>query len=227
MADTLLSVESGRPTGSSAARRLRAAGRLPAVVYGLGTDPVAVSVDRRALRTALSGPAGLNTVLELDIDGSVTPAIVKEIQRDPVRRSVAHVDFIRIDLDKQITVSVPVRLTGTAAEVAQNNGLVDLAIDSVEVVTTPRSIPDEIAIDVTDMTIDSVIRIGDLTLPTGVEATGDPETPVVTVLMMRTTAEAGEAAEGGAAEEAGEAGEADEAADTGADAEAGGDDTGE
>lgn len=209
MSDTLLVAEAGRETGSAPSRRLRATDKIPAVLYGLGMEPISITVDRRELRAALSGPAGLNTILDLSVDGEVRPAIVKEIQRHPVRRTVNHVDFIAIDLSKEITVSVPVRLEGTAVEVNQNNAMVDPAVDSIEVVTTPRSIPDEIVIDVSSMGLDSVIRIADLDLPDGVRATGDPEQAVVTVITLRVEQEP-VVAEGEDGEEAGD-GEADAA----------------
>jgi large subunit ribosomal protein L25 len=194
MSDTVLVARSGRPTGSAAARRLRADDVIPAVVYGLGMEPLSIAVKRRDLRQALSGAAGMNTVLDLTVDGKVFHAIVKDIQRHPVRRNVSHVDFIQINLTEEITVSVPLRLEGEAAEVAANNGLVDPTVDSIEVVTTPRLIPDEIVVDITDMTMDSVIRLGDLRLPEGVTATGDPESPVVTVLVLRAEPTEDEAA---------------------------------
>ena len=209
MSDTLLVAEAGRETGSAPSRRLRATDKIPAVLYGLGMEPISITVDRRELRAALSGPAGLNTILDLSVNGEVRPAIVKEIQRHPVRRTVNHVDFIAIDLSKEITVSVPVRLEGTAVEVNQNNAMVDPAVDSIEVVTTPRSIPDEVVIDVSSMGLDSVIRIADLDLPDGVRATGDPEQAVVTVITLRVEQEP-VAAEGEDGEEAGD-GEADAA----------------
>lgn len=186
MSETVLVAESGRATGSANSRRLRREETIPAVVYGLGMDPISISVARRDLRAALSGSAGMNTVLDLSIDGTVYPAIIKEIQRHPVRRNVSHVDFIQINLNEEITVSVPVRLEGEAKDVIQNNGLVDLAMNEIEVTTTPRSIPDEIVIDVSDMTMDTVITLGEIPLPAGVVSTHDPELPVVTVLMMRT-----------------------------------------
>ncbi len=223
MSDTLLVAETGRETGSAASRRLRATDKIPAVLYGLGLEPTSITVDRRELRIALSGPAGLNTILDLSVNGEVRPAIVKEIQRHPVRRSVNHVDFIAIDLSKEITVSVPVRLVGTAVEVNQNNAMVDPSVDSLEVVTTPRSIPDEIVIDVSDMTLDSVIRVADLDLPEDVTATADPEQAVVSVITLRVEQEpvAGdtegeEAAEGESTEAApsdGAGGDSDESAD--------------
>jgi large subunit ribosomal protein L25 len=226
---TVLNAQTGRETGSAAARRLRRENKIPGVIYGHGMEPLSVSVERRELRLAVSGPAGFNTVLDLTVEGAdgtkVYPAIVKELQRHPVRRTVSHVDFIQVNLDEEITVAVPVRLEGEATEVTQNNGLVDPAVDSIEVVTTPRQIPDEFVIDISEMTMDTVIRLADIPMPQGVTATGDPDMPIVTVLVMRATAEdeAAEAAEAEAAEgEAGEGAEAGEAGEAGADDAAGG-----
>lgn len=220
MSETVLTATSGRSTGSANARRQLATDSIPAVVYGMGMDPISISVPRRDLRKALSGSAAMNTILDLDVDGTVYPAIVKDMQRDPVRRTVRHVDFIQIDLSAEITVSVPVHLTGHAKAVSDEGGLVDLNRNELEISTTPRNIPDEIVVDVTDMDMDSTITIGDLTLPDGVTATGEDDWAVVTVLTMRTPvlddedAAAAEAAEGDAAEAA-EGGDA--AADAGGD----------
>jgi large subunit ribosomal protein L25 len=184
-----------------------------------------ISVNRRDLRLALSGAAGMNTVLDLTVDGTVYPAIVKDIQRHPVRRTVSHVDFIQINLSESITVSVPLRLVGEAPEVENNNGLVDPAVDSIEVVTTPRLIPDEIVVDISEMTMDSVIRLADIELPEGVEATGDPDSTVVTVIALRAepTAEeledaAGETTGAATTETADEASEASDDASSDDDA---------
>lgn len=209
MASTVLVASTGRETGSSASRRLRAAEQVPGVLYGHGMDPVSVSVVRRDLRQALSGAAGVNTVLDLTVDGKVYAAIVKEVQRHPVRRNVAHVDFIQVNLDEEITVAVPVRLEGEAQQVQQGGGLVDPAVDTIEVVTTPRSIPDEFVIDVSDMDMDTVIRLEDIPMPAGVTATGDPESAVVTVLTMRAEVAEIEAADAEAAEEQAEEAEAE------------------
>ena len=221
MSETVLVATTGRPTGSAASRRLRAQEIIPAVVYGQGMEPITISVVRRDLRLALGGSAGMNTVLNLTVDGKMYPTIIKEIQRHPIRRTVSHVDFIQVNLSEQIVVSVPVRLEGEAKAVLANNGLVDPSVDSIEVSTTPRNIPDEIVIDITDMTMDSIVRLGEIPLPAGVTATGDPEMPVVTVLALRAAAgssdgEAGEETEGEAS--------ADAASDD-ADADGAGDDT--
>lgn len=194
-----LSVSVGRATGSGAARRLRAQDHIPGVLYGHGMDPVSVSVARRDLRVALSGPAGVNTILTLDVAGKSYPAIVKELQRHPVRRTVSHVDFLQIDLSEEITVSVPVRLEGTAKAVVSNGGLVDPAVDAIELRCTPANMPNEIVIDITDMTIDTVIHLADVVLPAGTTAVGDPDLLVVTVLMLRQDTAAPAASEGEAA----------------------------
>lgn len=224
MSETILVAESGRATGSANSRRLRAEDTVPAVVYGLGMEPLSIAVGRRDLRKALSGPAGMNTILDLKVEDQVYPAIVKDVQRHPVRRNVAHVDFIQIDLEAELTVYVPIRLEGEARAVLAENGLVDLSMTELEVVTTPRNIPDELVIDVTDMTMDTTITVGEVPLPEGVTATADSELPVVTVLTMRTplldeedaaAAEAAEAAEG---EEGAVPAEGDDAGESGDDA---------
>lgn len=223
MSETVLTATSGRSTGSANARRERTTDSIPAVVYGQGMDPISISVQRRDLRQALSGSAGMNTILDLTVDGSVYPAIVKDVQRHPVRRTVQHVDFIQINLSDEIVVSVPVRMEGEAKAVQDEGGLVDLRRTELDVSTTPRNIPDEIVVDVSTMDMDTTITIGDLTMPSGVTAVGEDEWAVVTVLTMRTPvldeedAEA-EAAEAEAAD--GEGGEGDGEAADGGDAEA-------
>ena len=219
MSETVLTAETGRRSGSSDSRRLRAEGKIPAVVYGHGMDPLPVSVDRRELRQALSGAAGMNTILDLTVDGAVYPSLIKDIQRHPVRRSVQHIDFIQVNLNEEIVVAIPIHLEGEAKDVMANNGLVDLTMQELQVRTTPRNIPDGITIDVSEMTMDTVIRIEDIPLPNGVLAEGDADAPVVTVLTMRATAqdEEDEAAAEAAAEGAegdGTDGDGDAAADS-------------
>lgn len=201
---TVLVAETGRATGSANARRMRREDHIPAVVYGQGMSPISVTIARRDLRIALSGSAGMNTVLDLQIEGKTFPAIVKDMQRHPVRRTVAHVDFLQVNLNEEIVVAVPVRLEGEAKAVLQGGGLVDPAVDTIEVSTTPRNIPDEIVIDITDMTMDSVITLGDIKLPKGVTAVAEADLPIVTVLMT---------SQGEASEEEGAEAEGDAAAD--------------
>jgi large subunit ribosomal protein L25 len=210
---TVLVAETGRSTGSANARRMRREDHIPAVVYGQGMSPISVTIVRRDLRIALSGSAGLNTVLDLQVDGKVFPAIVKDMQRHPVRRTVAHIDFLQVNLNEEIVVAIPVRLEGEAKAVIAAGGLVDPAVDTIEVSTTPRNIPDEIVIDITDMTMDTVITLGDLSFPAGVTPVAEPDLPIVTVLVTRGEAEDEEAEAGEVAEGEAAAGESDAAAD--------------
>jgi large subunit ribosomal protein L25 len=171
-------------------------------------DPIKVTVERREFRLALSGPAGANTVLALEVGGVSYPAVVKEMQRHPIRRTVNHIDFLQVNMNEEITVHVAVRLEGEAKAVAAMGGLVDPAVDHLEVSCTPTNMPNEFVIDITDMQPDTVIRLSDIPMPTGVTALGDPDMAVVTVL---TTAAEVEAPAATAEGEEGEA-EADAAA---------------
>jgi large subunit ribosomal protein L25 len=211
MAEITLVAETGRVTGSRESNRLRGQGRIPAVVYGHGMVPVSIAVDRRELRHALSTPAGTNAVIDLQIGADTHPTVVKQLQRDPVRRSVTHVDFQVVSLTEEISVDVPIHLEGEARGVLSNDGLVEQSLNLLTVTTTPRSIPDNITYDVTDLQIGDVIRVGDLTLPAGVTTDADPDTPVVAgvfvqVEMPEEAAPEGEEAEGAEGAEAAEGG---------------------
>ncbi|MGD9996684.1 MAG: 50S ribosomal protein L25 [Ilumatobacteraceae bacterium] len=214
MSQTKLVATTGRATGSAASRRLRAEGHIPGVLYGHGMTPVSVTVERRDLRLALSGPAGANTVLDLQVDGTSYPAVVKEMQRHPVRRTVSHVDFLQVNMNEEITVSIPLRLEGEAKAVMAENGLVDPAVDAIEVVTKPGNMPNEFVIDVTNMQPHEVIRLADVPMPDGVTPTGDPDMAIVTVLVLRGAGaeETAAAAEGEGEAPAAEAAEGGEAA---------------
>src|SRR5690606_10524321 len=110
--ELVLHADPTRTTGTRTSRRLRRDGHIPAVVYGLGSTPVPVSVAWRDLRQCLKTEAGANAVISVDIDGARHLSIVKEIQRHPVRRDVIHVDFLRVDPDKSVVVEVPVVVIG-------------------------------------------------------------------------------------------------------------------
>lgn len=205
MSNTKLAALPRTTTGSPAARRLRAEGHIPGVIYGQGMTPVSVTVERRELRLALSGPAGSNTVLSLEVDGKSYPAVVKDMQRHPIRRTVAHIDFLQVNMNEEITVSVSVHIVGESKAVAAEGGLVDAAVDTIEVSCTPNNMPNAFEIDVTEMQPGDVIRLADVPMPKGVTALGDPEMPIVTILITSAAeaeADAAEAAEGDAADEA-------------------------
>ena len=231
MAEIILQATARPPQGTRPARRLRASGKVPGVVYGMGSDPIPLSVDWRELRAALVTEQGLNAVIHLDIEGERTPTLVKEIQRHKVRRDVLHVDFIRVDLNKPVDVEVPVHMEGEATAVIAENGVIDQVLTALLITSKPDDIPGSLTIDVTNLEIGHALRVGDIVLPAGVTTHVDPEEAVVTashqVIEIEEPAE-GEEAEGEEAE--GEAGEEAEGGDEAAaegDAEAAGDDAGD
>ena len=206
MSQTTLVATPRTGSGSPAARRLRAEGHIPGVLYGRGMEPISVTVERREFRLALSGPAGVNTVLDLQVGGKSYPAVVKELQRHSIRRTVNHIDFLQVNMNEEITVHVAVRLEGESKAVAAMGGLVDPAVDSLEVSCTPTDMPNEFVIDITDMQPDTVIRLSDIPMPKGVTPLGDPDLVVVTVLT--TAQEIEEPVAAGEGEGEGEGGEA-------------------
>lgn len=204
----LLNATLGRAEGTRASRRLRGAGRVPAVVYGLDDDPVSVSIAWPDLRLALSTDAGMNALITLDIEGRRQLSIVKDLQRHPVRRDVIHVDFLRVTTDQEIEVDVPLVLTGEALEVTRANGMVDQTLYTLTVTAKPADVPDEIEVDISGLTLGDSIKVGEVALPAGVTTSTDPDDSVATSLVTRSTREAmaaAEAASTGADVEAGEA----------------------
>jgi len=182
---TALKTQTGRIVGSAASRRLVATDHIPAVVYGHGMEPIKITVERRDLRNALAGPAGVNTILELHVGDAKYSAIIKELQRDPVKRVVRHIDFMQISLTELITMDIPVHISGTAKAVLAEGGLVDPTVSTIEIRATASNIPNEILIDVSNMGMNDVIRLSDIVLPSGVTAIGDPDLVIVTVLTTK------------------------------------------
>jgi large subunit ribosomal protein L25 len=185
-----LSASPRTAAGSRAAGRLRREGLVPGVVYGRGSDARAVSVVRRELRAALSTEAGVNALLDLELDGEVVLALVKEMQRDAVRNEVTHVDFIRVSRDVAVTVDVHIVLEGEASEVTAGGGTLDQQLFSLTVSAKPADIPASIPVDVSGLTIGDAVRVGDLTLPAGVTTDVDPEEPVAVAQVSQAAVEA-------------------------------------
>lgn len=179
MPDITLTAELGRPIGSRSSGRLRATGKIPAVVYGHGEDPVPVTVDARALRAALSTEAGFNALITLEMGERTQLAMAKEVQRHPVRNTVSHVDFLAISRDEVITTDVPVNLIGEALDLLRADGVVDHQLFSLTINAKPGSIPNSIDVDITGLKVGDSIRVDDLDLPAGVTTDVDGETAIV------------------------------------------------
>ena len=201
----MLAADTGRNPGTRISKRLRKTGSIPGVLYGLSDDSIPLSVKWPELRLALTTDAGVNAVIQLEVDGKRHMSIVKDIQRHPVRRDVIHVDFLRIDPNQKVTVDVPVIMIGDALEVTQANGMVDQNLFSLTVDAPPMSIPNELEVDISSLTVGDAIRVGDIGLPEGVTTEADPEETVAVGMITRSTLEAMAAEEAAAAE--GEEGE--------------------
>jgi len=206
MPDITLNAELGRASGSRASRRLRAAGRIPAIVYGHGMEALAVSVVARDLRVALNGEAGTNALLTLEADGQSYLALARVLQRDPVQGTVTHVDFQIVRRDEVISADVPVTLVGEATEVAHGDGMVEQQLFALPVRALPAKIPTGIEADVSSLTIGGSIRVADLVLPADVTTDLDPDVPVAMGQPPRVqVVGAGEGEEGAEAGAEGEA----------------------
>ena len=212
MSEFKLAAENRSDAGKGAARRLRASGRVPAVLYGHGTKPQHLSVDARQFGQALRTDAGVNVLVEIEVGRDRHLALAKEIQRHPVKNNLIHVDFIQVRRGEKVHVSVPVHLVGEAPGVREG-GIADQDLYQLNVEAEVTAVPEAVEADVSGLGIGDVLRVGDLEAPNGALILDDPETPVVSVVAPSVEAEPeveevegaeGEAAEAEAADAAGE-----------------------
>lgn len=182
-----LVAETGRALGSRATNRLRAAGKIPGVLYGLGVTPTPLAVDARALRAALRGDHGINAVLTLEVDGTEHVAMARDIQRHVTRGTVSHVDFLVVDRNISVSADVPVTLVGESD--LGGSAMVDVVVSSLTINAKPESIPASIEVDQSKLTVGSQVLVKDLRLPEGVTTEVDPDEVVVRVLVADATAE--------------------------------------
>jgi large subunit ribosomal protein L25 len=206
MPEITLKAEVGRSTGSRATRRLRREGKIPAVVYGHGTEPLSIAVDGPALRVALTGESGTNQLLEIDTGSDRYLVLARSFQRHPVRGTVQHVDFQITSRDELVTVEVPVIIVGDAVDVRHADGTVDQQLFTISIKARPGAIPTSLELDISAMTIGDVLRVSDLPLPEGVVADTEPEAAIAIASAARTQVleQTEEGVEEGAEEGAGE-----------------------
>jgi large subunit ribosomal protein L25 len=172
--------------GKNEARRLRASGQVPAVLYGLKGDSVALALDAKKMTRILLSPAGHNQVLQLEVGGGEpVAALAKDWQVDPVHGSLLHVDLLRIDLNQPIEVSVPIVTIGPAIGVKEQGGQEEMVTREVLVKALPRNVPQHIEIDVTQLQLGHSIRIRDVPAGSGYELTGNPDRVLVHVVAPR------------------------------------------
>ena len=161
--DATLQAEKREGRGKNEARRLRASGRIPAVVYGAEKGKaVEIAVDPKTLLRILHSESGVNTLIGLQLAGGDTRVLVKEYQLDPIDHKLLHVDFYQVAMDKTITVTVPIVLKGEAKGVKQQGGIVDFVNREIEIEVLPGDIPEHIDIDISELMMNQGLRVRDL-----------------------------------------------------------------
>jgi large subunit ribosomal protein L25 len=203
--DITVAAEVRSSRGKNEARRTRAAGKIPAVVYGAYKDPVSIAVDPRAIRKILVSDTGYNTIFDLAIGAEApTPVMVVDRQADPVHGAMLHVDFKRIDLSKRLRVAIPVHTAGEAKGIKLQGGLLEVVSRAVEIECLPDDIPQHFTVDVTELMIGQQKRAGDIALSGSMKLLSPAEAVIAHVVALRVEAEPAKA-EAEAAPEAGAA----------------------
>src|SRR5512141_623619 len=190
MASANLSVSARENSGKGVARSLRREGRVPAVIYGHGREPKTLSINTRDLEKLLEHISAENTVIDLDVDGTSSRTLIREIQRHPFKRQILHVDFQELVAGEKVIVRVPVILVGVPDGVRMDGGILDQTMRELEVEVDPSNIPNHIEVDVTKLTIGSSIHVREITLPEGVEVLDDGDASVCVVSAPRAAVEA-------------------------------------
>lgn len=216
---SVVEVQAREERGKGPAGRLRAAGRIPGIVYGMGRDSFAVAVEPRHIELILRSETGFNTIFNLSLgtgDKNAQRAVMlKDLQRDPVSDRLVHVDFVRVDLDQKVTVDVPLRVVGESEGQRNEAGILDFITRSVQVECLPNDIPDSLEIDITELHVGQNASASDLILGEGVTLLTPEDTTILAIAHQRAAeeeaveeeveGEEGEApAEGEAAEAEGE-----------------------
>ncbi len=205
MANYQLAVEKRDKVGSSFVKKLRRKNKIPAIVYGAGKETMPITVELRALERALSESS---TLIDLNIGDDTKTVLVRDVQYDPVKGNILHVDFHEVALDQKIETVVPIRIINEDQR-PSDGGVVGTLLWEVTVSCLPTDIPEAIEVDVKDLELGATLLVQDLTLPEGVEVVTDPEEAVVKVdVPTAEPADEDAEADGEAAEEAdGEASE--------------------
>jgi large subunit ribosomal protein L25 len=188
--DITVAAEVRASRGKNEARRTRRAGQIPAVVYGAFQDPVSIAVNPREILKIVRSTTGYNTIFTLAIqDGENTPVMVVDHQVDPVKNTLLHADFKRIDLTKRIRVSIPVSTEGEPAGVKVQGGLLEIITRAIEIECLPDDIPEHFVIDVRELMIGQSKRASDVPLSGSMKLTSAPETVIAHIVTLKVEAE--------------------------------------
>ena len=176
----------------SRVRKLRAGGRVPAVIYGRQTQPQNLEVGLKEIEDLIHQSVSETILVELAVEGEATGqrlALVQEVQHHPLSGKVLHVDFHQVAENEKVTVTVPVETTGEAAGVKTGGGVLEHVLFKIKIRALPRELPEVITVDVTPLEIGQSIHLGEIPLPAGVEVVGDKKIPVISVAAPITEAQ--------------------------------------
>lgn len=189
----------GRRAG---AKKLRASGRVPAVIYGRGTQAQSLEVDARDIKNLIQHSVSENLLVDLSVKDDARPkrlALVQQIQHHPLDGGVLHVDFHEVAENEKVTIQVPVETSGEPVGVKLGGGVLEHVLFRIKVRALPKDLPEQLVVDVSNLELGKTIHVSELTAPTGVEILGEPHIPVVSVALPRTEAEEAAEAEAAAA----------------------------
>ena len=181
MASAQLSAAPRTGAGKGVARSLRRDGRIPGVIYGHARAPLSLSISAKDFERLLERFAAENTVIELSVDGTTARTLIREIQRDPIRRSVIHVDFQELVAGEKVVVRIPLVLQGTPEGVRSSGGILSQVMQELEVRVDPANMPSHIAVDVTNIAIGHSVHVSEITIPEGVELMDDADATIAIV----------------------------------------------
>jgi large subunit ribosomal protein L25 len=185
-ADTsTLEAQPRTPGTKNDARRVRRAGRIPAVVYGAGKSAVPVAVDPRQVSRILHSETGHNSVFDLALDGEKSKAMIVDWQYEPIKGSLLHIDLKRIAMDQKLRVNVPIELIGEPAGVKQQGGLLEQIVREVEIECLPADIPNVIELNVAELVFGVVLRVADLPKNDKVKLVTDADQPVAHIISIK------------------------------------------
>jgi large subunit ribosomal protein L25 len=216
MASATLEATTRDSRGKNEARRLRVAGKIPAVLYGGAGGAVPLSVDPKALSRILHSGSGVNSIISLDVQGQgVTQVLVKEFLLEPVKHTMLHADFYRLQMDKTITVTLSIVLKGEPKGVKIQGGIVDFPNREVVVEVLPADIPDHLTIDISELMIGQGVRLRELAEGAKWKAVSDPDTLIVHVIAAKAEEVAAEGAAAAAEPEVAKKGKPEDEKDAG------------
>lgn len=183
MSELTLDVEERIAGGKNVNRRLRASGKVPAVLYGGDRDAKTIQVDRRTMQTLLRNTDADNPIFLLQLEGTDKRrhTMIRELQEDPINGDMIHIDFLRVSMDEEVTVTVAIEIVGVPVGVKEDGGILDFVMREVEVTCLPGDIPQQIEVDVEELHIGDHVEVGDLDVPEGVTIEDDPDRVVVGV----------------------------------------------